>query len=102
MKNIYIHSSTGSKYVVLNDSHKVKCNGVWMDAVLYQNSLGETFSRGRDDFDAHFTKVEEDRRGFRAALEELLHQANMLRGEPMESGYVIEVCEEALQHEINE
>ena len=57
------HNKTGNQYLIISDECKVKINGKWVDAVIYQgrdNETGKTryFVREKSDFDSHFIKAE--------------------------------------------
>ena len=57
---IIMHNKTGNLYQLIDDECKVKINGKWVDAVIYQGKDKETgrikcFIREKSDFDSHFT-----------------------------------------------
>lgn len=59
------HNKTGNQYLIISDECKVKINGKWVDAVIYQGRDKETgktryFVREKSDFESHFTTVIED------------------------------------------
>lgn len=59
------HNKTGSQYLIISDECKVKINGKWVDAIMYQGEDKETgdmnnFVREKSDFESHFTTVIED------------------------------------------
>lgn len=49
------HSNSGKTYESMGRG-KMKFNGVWYDAVFYQNAGGELYARTVDDFDKHFSE----------------------------------------------
>ena len=56
------HNKTENLYLLVNDKCKVKINGEWVDAVIYQGKDKESgktkcFVREKSDFDSHFTEV---------------------------------------------
>ena len=56
------HNKTENLYLLVNDKCKVKINGEWVDAVIYQGKDKESgktkcFVREKSDFDSHFTDV---------------------------------------------
>ena len=59
---IVMHNKTGNLYQLIDDECKVKINGEWVDAVIYQGKDKETgnmksFVREKSDFDIRFTAV---------------------------------------------
>ena len=59
------HNKTGNQYLIISDECKVKINGKWVDAIMYQGEDKETgdmnnFVREKSDFESHFTTVIED------------------------------------------
>ena len=59
------HNKTGNQYLIISDECKVKINGKWVDAIIYQGEDKETgdmnnFVREKSDFESHFTTVIED------------------------------------------
>ena len=59
------HNKTGNLYQLIDDECKVKINGKWVDAIMYQGEDKETgdmnnFVREKSDFESHFTTVIED------------------------------------------
>ena len=62
---IVMHKKTGNQYLIISDECKVKINGKWVDAIIYQGEDKETgdmnnFVREKSDFESHFTTVIED------------------------------------------
>ena len=62
---IVMHNKTGNQYLIISDECKVKINGKWVDAIIYQGEDKETgdmnnFVREKSDFESHFTTVIED------------------------------------------
>ena len=62
---IIMHNKTGNLYQLIDDECKVKINGKWVDAIMYQGEDKETgdmnnFVREKSDFESHFTTVIED------------------------------------------
>ena len=56
------HNKTENLYLLVNDKCKVKINGEWVDAVIYQGKDKESgktkcFVREKSDFDSHFTEA---------------------------------------------
>ncbi len=56
------HNKIGNLYRLIDDECKVKINGEWLDAVMYQGEdkgTGEmkSFIREKSDFRSHFTAV---------------------------------------------
>ena len=59
---VVMHKKTGDLYHLIDDECKVKINGEWVDAVIYQGKDKESgktkcFVREKSDFDSHFTEV---------------------------------------------
>ena len=59
------HNKTGNQYLIISDECKVKINGKWVGAIIYQGEDKETgdmnnFVREKSDFESHFTTVIED------------------------------------------
>ena len=59
---VVMHKKTGDLYHLIDDECKVKINGEWVDAVIYQGKYKESgktkcFVREKSDFDSHFTEV---------------------------------------------
>ena len=62
---IVMHKKTGNQYLIISDECKVKINGKWVDAIIYQGEDKETgdmnnFVPEKSDFESHFTTVIED------------------------------------------
>lgn len=47
-------------YIVINTNAKVKYNGEWVDAIIYTNESGISFTRTKAEFTQKFKKVESD------------------------------------------
>ena len=59
---IVMHNKKGDLYKLIDDECKMKINGKWVDAVIYQGRDKETgrmkfFVREKSDFDIRFTAV---------------------------------------------
>lgn len=56
-----IHTRTGVVYTIISENHRVKIDGRWYKAVLYEvkndPDVTLTFSRIVEDFDRNFIKV---------------------------------------------
>lgn len=51
------YSYKGNLYIVINTNAKVKKDGIWVDAIIYTNESGISFTRTREEFMQKFEKV---------------------------------------------
>jgi len=47
----------GNMYIVINTNAKVKENGIWVDAIIYTNESGISFTRTKAEFESKFKKT---------------------------------------------
>ncbi len=57
LKETHIHIKTGNRYGLISDTAKVKIRGIWYHAVIYTDTSGIMYCRGKVEFNRKFKAI---------------------------------------------